>query len=80
MLEDSKFLGYVVHLPHSDEFLAMSEEDEISEQRMWAKIPGMAIIYNNKKAAKKEAKSYGKGALVVKLFDAGDQYIVAQPK
>lgn len=77
---DTKFAGYVVHLPESDEFLASIEEDEYMENRMWSKIPDIAKCYKSLDKAKKEAKRYGKGANACVLLDTGPQYFVAAPR
>lgn len=74
--EHTEFTGYVVHLPEADEFLSMFQNDKEHESWMWSKTPQMAKVYQSRKKAEKVAKIYGKGALVVLLFDTGDQYVV----
>lgn len=75
----TQFDGFIVHLPESDEFLAMSIEDEYSEQRAWIPMPDMAHRYKSQEEAEAEVKKYDKGAVVCLLFDTGDQYIVSLP-
>lgn len=77
---ETKFVGYVVHLPDSDEFLAMIEENEYLENRAWSKIPDLAKRYKSLDKARKEARRYGKGANACILLDAGEQYVLAATK
>lgn len=74
--ENSKFIGFVVHLPDKDEFLADVEYHPGYENRMWSKVPDLAKLYKTQKKAEKEIKRYGKSACVAMLLDSGSQYIV----
>lgn len=74
--EDTHFVGHVVHLPESDEFLAKVKKTKSGAQRVWVKgSPGQAKIYGFEKALK-QVVDYGRGAVVAYLLDQGQQYIV----
>ncbi len=79
--KNSKFIGFVVHLPNSDEFLMNFSEDRSSSELIqggyiWAKIPDFAYAFNSQREAEKFTKDYGKDSLVACLFDVGDQYLL----
>jgi hypothetical protein len=71
---NTKAIGFAVHLPDSNEFLAMSEENDFVENRMWSKIPDLAKIFKQQEAII-EAKKCGKGACVTLLLNTGPQYV-----
>lgn len=76
--ESAEWLGYVVHLPESDEFLAHSKNTAMAALWGWAKTPLLAHRFDDFQAARKAAKDYGKGGVVVALlFDVGDKLYVA---
>ncbi|MEJ1367061.1 MAG: hypothetical protein RPU35_02430 [Candidatus Sedimenticola sp. (ex Thyasira tokunagai)] len=75
--DNTKFVGFVVHLPDTDEFLGDITRNRGIEKRMWSKVPDLAKIYKNRKKAEREAMSTGKGAVVGILLDIGDQYVFA---
>lgn len=72
--EHAQFVGIVVHLPTSDEFLGFYESTPDAESYIWAKVPDLAHIFDTQKQAEKFVKSYGKGSVVGLLFDLGDSY------
>lgn len=74
---ESKFLGYVVHLPNEDEFLAYSKESAGIVQRAFAKTPHGAKIYSSYKKALRDSKGCSQVADPHLLFDVGNQYYVA---
>ncbi len=74
---NTKFLGFVVHLPETDEFLKNVVYGKGFENREWASIPDLAKIYKIEKKAAKEVSNYGKNATVACLLDTGNQYVLA---
>lgn len=72
----TKFLGFVCHLPASDEFLHEVRYVDGIEGRMWGAVPELAHQYQTHAKAKKEVDMYGEGAVVALLFDIGLQYMV----
>lgn len=74
---NSKFLGCVVQLRESDEYLAIFEENQIMTKRGFVPSPEGAIRYATRQEADKVAERLGKGAFSGVLFDTGDQYFVA---
>lgn len=73
----SKFMGFVVHLPDSDEFLAFSEEkDGDMELRAFSKTPDHAHIFKDYEKALSESKSCSQWAIVCILIDMKKQWIV----
>ncbi len=74
---NTKFLGFVVHLPETDEFLKRAVYGKGFENREWASIPDLAKIYKVEKKAENEVKNYGENATVACLLDTGNQYVLA---
>lgn len=76
--ESCRFVGYVVHLPDSDEFLAgASEPHPGAALYQYAATPGLATVYPNFRAALKVADGIQKHRTVVAyLFDHGTQWLV----
>ena len=77
--EHAEFLGYVVRLRHSDEFLAHSlpGHDMNLNLNYWSKVPDLAKRYQSYKKALRFVNQYRKGSEVALLFDVGSQYYVA---
>ena len=79
-LSDAKFLGYVVHLPDSDEYAAKCELRNDSMMIAWAKSPELAQRFNTRKPADNITQAYGKNNVVTgMLFETNDQYFVICP-
>lgn len=76
---DSKFLGFVVHLPHSDEFLLKEDDSSFMTKRLWSKTPELAHIFIDQSESEKAAANYGKGAISCVIFDIVDQLFIASP-
>lgn len=74
--EGTQYLGYVVHLPNEDEFLAYSKASAGMVQRAFAKSPAGAKVYKSYKKAVRDAKGCKQHAEPYLLFDLGDQYVV----
>lgn len=75
--ENTKYLGYVVHLPGEDEFLAYAEVKKGLEKRVFSQTPDTAKVYKSYKKALQDAKSCEQLAEPWILFDIGDQYHIA---
>lgn len=74
---ETTFKGYVVHLPHSDEFLAnYNKNNKIVDLYAWAKTPVLAHIFTSHLDAVGFCNEYGKGAVMCLLFDTVDNYVV----
>lgn len=73
---EADLIGYVVHLPESDEFLSQIEDTSDLIHRTWAKTPELALRYEDFHKAKFEVERYGKGSVVALLFDLDDQMMV----
>lgn len=73
----AKFVGYGVHLPLRDEFLALDRSVGDSQGWGWTPFPNYALHISRYDKASRTASRYGRGAIVVYMFDVGDQYIVA---
>lgn len=77
LTDDANFLGYGVHQPDRDEFLAEFEYTLAATKRAWAKDPQFAIQYEGFADAY-DASRKCPGSIVVGMFDTGDQIYVAQ--
>lgn len=74
--ESSKLLGYAIHLPNEDEFLAHIEHSSSITKRAFTQSPQHAKIYQNHKKAIRDARSCKQEAIVCLIFDIGNQYAV----
>lgn len=74
--DDAEFLGYGVHLPEPDEFLAKFDDDGYATRKVWAKDPQLAIQYEGFADAHEVSRKCV-GSIVVGMFDIGDQIFVA---
>jgi hypothetical protein len=75
--ESAEFLGYVVHLPVSDEFLALSQKGKGIAKRAFVQTPQLARLYDDYHAALRDAAECKQKAEVGVLFDVGDQLFYA---
>lgn len=74
--DTAKFLGYVIHLPDKDEFLADVKDDAIMKKWAWAKGPELALRFDNFKEAVKERNDCKGNPIIALLFDVDDKYYV----
>lgn len=77
--DGSSFLGYVIHLPESDEFLAHFDDSDHKIVKLWAAIPDLAIRYQDFHHAVKVLKAVsqsGRQTLLALLWEEDSQYFV----
>lgn len=74
--DSAEFLGYVVHIPESEEFLHSVQDSLGAVTRSFAKTPDLALPFESFGDAHAQARRE-KGEIVAGLFDLGDQYFVA---
>ncbi len=74
--QNSNFLGYVVNIPHSDEYLADIHLDVGSFTKTIAKIPDLAKIFDNIEDALNAKKAFSYHVDVCLMFEADHQYLV----
>jgi len=75
---ETKFLGYVVHLPNEDEFLGFIKETSSTIKRGFVKTPSGAKVYQSHKKALRDAGRCKQQAELNLLFDIGD-HLAAVP-
>lgn len=74
--ENAEFLGYGVHLPEPDEFLAQIDDDGYATKKIWAKDPQLAMTFPGVAEAH-DVSQKCRGSIIVGMFDIGDQIFVA---
>lgn len=74
---DSKYLGYVIHCPEHDDYLASIDERRDNTFRAYVKSPEGALILNDYAEACRIAEDITKKTLIGILFDVGNQLYVA---
>jgi hypothetical protein len=75
--DDANPIGYVIHLPDQDEFVAEIIDNDMAFSVAYAKIPKMAKIYDEPELAIAEAKKITKHKLLVcVLFESAEQYMI----
>lgn len=74
----AEFLGYVVHLPKSDEFMALQVDQDGVEVTGWTPLPGAAARFGFKEgvAAVRSVARDDRDTVLAHLWDLGDQYYV----
>lgn len=77
LTDDAEFLGYAVHRPGADEFLAQFYNTNLRTQKAWAKTPQVAIRYEDFSEAYDVSRKC-EGSIVVGMFDIGDQIFVTE--
>ena len=73
--DSSAFLGYVVHIPSTDEFLAQAKEGGGASFRAFVKGPELSQRFGEYDHALTQAAASKKSAEVGLLFDTGSQFI-----
>lgn len=80
MDEDCTFVGYVIHLPESDEFLAGFEDNDDVTLKQWGAIPDLALPYRDFHEAVKVLKAVSKSdAVLALLWENETGYFVSIP-
>lgn len=80
--EDSSFLGYVIHLPESDEFLADFQDDDFAILKKWAAIPDLALRYDDFYEAVKVLKAVStstRETVLAVLWENDTHYFITIP-
>jgi len=74
--ETAKLLGFVIHLPRTDEFMFSSRNTATLRGWTWIGTPGNAKRFPSWEAATQELDMYGhsKGAVIGQLYDLGDRF------
>lgn len=75
--ENAEFLGCVVNVRGSDEYLAALEEDDVEIRRGYVLSPEKALRYGSREEADVVAASLPKPAVSGLLFDLGSKFFVA---
>ncbi|MCH7309897.1 hypothetical protein [Acinetobacter sp. ANC 4805] len=75
--EDAEPIGYVIHLPDQDEFVAEIIDTDMAFSVAYAKVPKMAKTYDEPELAIADAKKITKHKLLVcVLFESSEQYMI----
>lgn len=74
--QDAPFLGYVVHIPAHDEFLADFKDSPLATSRRWTTSPGLAQRFEHFADAYELAREDRE--IVVGLFETATQFVVAE--
>lgn len=69
------FLGYIVHIPETDEFLASFKNGAHATARHWTRDPGLAMRFDHFPDAHSLAREGRE--IVVGLFETDTQFLVA---
>ncbi len=74
---EAKVLGYVIHLPDNDEFVAKLVDTSTTFSVVYAKTPELALKYENVNHAIKDAEKITKHKLLVcVLLEDADKYCI----
>lgn len=75
--DDAQAIGYIIHLPDQDEFVATIEDNNMLFSVGYAKLPEMAKVYDEPDQAIADAKKIMKHKLLVcVLFESSKQYFI----
>lgn len=74
---DSKYMGYVLHNPEQDDYLATIQEQGDRILRSYTKSPETALRYIDYSEACRVADGIAKKTQIGVLFDVGSQLYVA---
>lgn len=75
--QDSKYMGYVIHCPEHDDYLASLDVQRDNTFRAYAKSPEGALVLSDYAEACQIADDITKKTLIGILFDVGNQLYVA---
>ena len=75
--KNTKFVGYVIHLTKSDEYLAGLKKNDGMTLYKWSKTPEIAIKFKEHRKAKAFIEGYEKNqAILCLMLDIGKQLVV----
>lgn len=75
--DDAQAIGYVIHLPDEDEFVAQIQDNHMIFSVGYTKLPEIAKIYEEPDQAIDDAKKITKHKLLVcVLFESSKQYFI----
>lgn len=74
--ENSQFVGYVVNIPHSDEYLADIQYGDDVVNKTIAKIPALAKVFDDVEDALKARKEFSYPVDVCLMFETDQQFLV----
>ncbi|MBM3105884.1 hypothetical protein IIE18_12120 [Pseudomonas sp. V1] len=74
--QDAPFLGYLVHIPDSDEFLLEYKDTPQATSRSWTKNPGAGRRFADFAEAHMIARPDRE--MVVGLFETSTQFLIAE--
>ena len=74
--KDSNYLGYVVNILHSDEYLADIQYGDGVVNKTIAKIPALAKVFDDIEDALKARKEFSYPVDVCLMFETDEQYLV----
>lgn len=74
--ENSKLLGYVVNIPHSDEYLADIHFGDGVVNKTIAKIPALAKVFDDIEDALKARDEFSYSVDICLMFETDQQYLV----
>jgi hypothetical protein len=68
--ESAKFLGYAIHRPDTDEYVALAIENEYESRWAWSKVVKFAALYEDYPDAYAIARLYTKAPVIIGvIFD-----------
>lgn len=73
---NSNLLGYVVNIPHSDEYLADIHYGDDVVNKTIAKIPALAKVFDDVEDALKARKEFSYPVDICLMFETDQQYLV----
>lgn len=75
--QETEAKGYVIHLPEKDEFVAKIDDNDLTFSVAYAKIPELAMVYDEPQLAIADAKKITKhNLLVCLLLETPDQHMI----
>lgn len=74
--ENSQFVGYVVNIPHSDEYLADIQYGDDVVNKIIAKIPALAKVFDDIEDALKVREEFTYPVDVCLMFETDQQFLV----
>jgi len=76
--DSAKLLGYAIHRPDTDEYVALAIENEYESRWGWSKDPKFAALYEDYPDAYAIARLYTKAPVIIGLMFDTDTMIYFQ--